>query len=426
MMLLHRLQRNSGLAVKASLAVALCFVLALLVRPDVDLENPEEEAPPPPLVAHASQQITDLLSSQGLLEYTRIMEGFHMTTIATVAVQDESTPPPQIKKFHWRMLVNEAKRLVGIGKKKPAAGSAFADGDEDSKVPPPIVVVNDAVEDKSVLDMPKKRTIGTCHVTRSFLPPDGEDDPPLFWSFPGSGNTWIRLLIEQATGHYTGSVYRDLDIIKVMPGELRCDKTVVAVKGHPNWTPFDLVDGGYKEGQRFSRLSENGREWVPNTDHWYGISGQRPTPTIRAFDAKCEAVRFNRALVVTRNPFAALWAEYQRVKSERIVDGVNGVRPRREACEADFDPADMRGHVISLMQDWVLQFVGYEGFWSGTGAGPSSSSRSRSSSNRPRETPRCRGSQPTCASRWSRPPSARLSLRTTRQSEEKRRRTSNT
>lgn len=28
-------------------------------------------------------------------------------------------------------------------------------------------------------------------------------------SFPGSGNTWVRLLLEDASGYYTGSVYTD-------------------------------------------------------------------------------------------------------------------------------------------------------------------------------------------------------------------------
>ena len=28
-------------------------------------------------------------------------------------------------------------------------------------------------------------------------------------SFPGSGNTWTRLLIEDVTGYFTGSVYWD-------------------------------------------------------------------------------------------------------------------------------------------------------------------------------------------------------------------------
>ena len=39
-----------------------------------------------------------------------------------------------------------------------------------------------------------------------FLDPPG----PItgLWSHPGSGNTWMRYLIEQATGKITGSVYK--------------------------------------------------------------------------------------------------------------------------------------------------------------------------------------------------------------------------
>ena len=33
-------------------------------------------------------------------------------------------------------------------------------------------------------------------------------------SFPGSGNTWVRYLIERATGIYTGSYYDDGDLFR--------------------------------------------------------------------------------------------------------------------------------------------------------------------------------------------------------------------
>jgi len=41
-----------------------------------------------------------------------------------------------------------------------------------------------------------------------FLPADSTLRPTLV-SFPGSGNTWVRHMIEQATGIYTGSMYPD-------------------------------------------------------------------------------------------------------------------------------------------------------------------------------------------------------------------------
>ena len=34
-------------------------------------------------------------------------------------------------------------------------------------------------------------------------------------SFPGSGNTWVRLLLEDASGFYTGSVYADGSLGKI-------------------------------------------------------------------------------------------------------------------------------------------------------------------------------------------------------------------
>lgn len=52
-------------------------------------------------------------------------------------------------------------------------------------------------------------------------------------SFPGSGNTWIRYVLERVTGIYTGSVY-NASLLKNngFPGEDRSDGTVSVVKTH--------------------------------------------------------------------------------------------------------------------------------------------------------------------------------------------------
>ncbi len=44
--------------------------------------------------------------------------------------------------------------------------------------------------------------------------------PALLYSFPGSGNTWLRLLIEYGTGIYSGSVYTDEELKSILPGKL--------------------------------------------------------------------------------------------------------------------------------------------------------------------------------------------------------------
>ena len=42
-----------------------------------------------------------------------------------------------------------------------------------------------------------------------FLPSNSTVKKAVLLSFPGSGNTWVRHMIEQASGIYTGSIYMD-------------------------------------------------------------------------------------------------------------------------------------------------------------------------------------------------------------------------
>ncbi|XP_078682313.1 WSCD family member GA21586-like [Branchiostoma floridae x Branchiostoma belcheri] len=52
-------------------------------------------------------------------------------------------------------------------------------------------------------------------------------------SFPGSGNTWLRYLVQQATGILTGSVYKDLELKRHgFPAEGCINGSVVLVKTH--------------------------------------------------------------------------------------------------------------------------------------------------------------------------------------------------
>jgi hypothetical protein len=52
-------------------------------------------------------------------------------------------------------------------------------------------------------------------------------------SFPGSGNTWLRYLLQQATGILTGSVYKDYGLLKSgFPAESISNLSVLLVKTH--------------------------------------------------------------------------------------------------------------------------------------------------------------------------------------------------
>ena len=58
-------------------------------------------------------------------------------------------------------------------------------------------------------------------------------DPVALVSVPGSGNTWVRKLMERATGICTGSIYCDIPLrIKGFVGEYVRDGSVLVVKTH--------------------------------------------------------------------------------------------------------------------------------------------------------------------------------------------------
>ena len=90
-------------------------------------------------------------------------------------------------------------------------------------------------------------------------------------SFPGSGNTWMRYLIEQASGVFTGSVYCDKGLKIVHPGEHITSANVIVVKTH----------------QAEATL-------VPVSQEMFGRS------------------HFNQAIFILRNPFDALVSEANR------------------------------------------------------------------------------------------------------------------
>ena len=70
-----------------------------------------------------------------------------------------------------------------------------------------------------------------CHGFLKYLDPPG----PLtaLASYPGSGNTWIRYLIQQATGIASGSVYNSSQFRQsCFPAEGIYNGSVIAIKTH--------------------------------------------------------------------------------------------------------------------------------------------------------------------------------------------------
>lgn len=112
--------------------------------------------------------------------------------------------------------------------------------------------------------------------------------PPHLVSLPGSGNSWVRLLIEYETGIYTGSMdTMDFELLMDggFPGEKACGIRTSAIRAHPHF--FDFVNDRLRLRHTFQR-------------------------------DKCKRglVReLKRMIVLVRNPFDALWSYYQYLQS---------------------------------------------------------------------------------------------------------------
>ncbi|XP_019622376.1 PREDICTED: WSC domain-containing protein 2-like [Branchiostoma belcheri] len=91
-----------------------------------------------------------------------------------------------------------------------------------------------------------RTVIQDIRCTKTVLLPTNSRPLTALVSFPGSGNTWVRHLIETATGIYTGSFYNDGDLFnKGFRGEKEnwLKRNTVAVKSHrfdrPHIEKFD-------------------------------------------------------------------------------------------------------------------------------------------------------------------------------------------
>lgn len=148
--------------------------------------------------------------------------------------------------------------------------------------------------------------------------------PPMFYTFPGAGNTWGRLLIEYATGIYTGSVYNDGSLLTALPGEFTCNWLVSVVKAHPHTHTFAALHG----------LK------VPSDD------------------GKCnkgQVRRFERAVLLLRDPYDSIWSEYQRRVSKSHVDGI---------LKGSFDWKRWQANAASMAhyyhEMWAVEHAGIE------------------------------------------------------------------
>jgi hypothetical protein len=107
--------------------------------------------------------------------------------------------------------------------------------------------------------------------------------PPVLLAHPGSGTTVTSLLIEYATGIFSGSIYDEDELLKLMPGYKACGQRLGIIKAHPKDFVVSAEGDMHPDSKRFMRKCHKGMIY-----------------------------NFNRFLLVLRDPWAAIWSNYQR------------------------------------------------------------------------------------------------------------------
>ena len=125
----------------------------------------------------------------------------------------------------------------------------------------------------------------TCHFIDGF-----GRSPVALASFPGSGNTWVRGLLQDTTGICTGGIYCDTTLRKNgYPGECIRSGVVLVVKTHqidPRWT-------GVHYDESIPSTHFNKLKYIPV---------------------------YSSAIFLVRNPFDALVSEWNRLQTVNSSD----------------------------------------------------------------------------------------------------------
>jgi len=129
----------------------------------------------------------------------------------------------------------------------------------------------------------------------------------LFVSYAGSGNTWIRHVIETGTGIFTGSAYGDHALLRDFGGENVADSTTICVKDHDPCNQCSKVNNvnatRHRNAPYFSRYFTRICAYCERIGYSSAIP---PLPEDLARTA-CEA---GLVLLLIRNPFDAILADF--------------------------------------------------------------------------------------------------------------------
>ena len=157
--------------------------------------------------------------------------------------------------------------------------------------------------------------------------------PALLLSYPGSGNTWVRLLLEYSTGIYTGSIFNDTTLIPILPGEMYCSRNVSVVKSHPVDVLVEITEESTR--QIHSKVV------IP----W------------KLYNDVCQhgnVESFTRFMIILRDPYRAFWSEYQRQRSS--TKGKNDKEHNQGILKSNFNRKNWNRFLLRMTKEFATQW----------------------------------------------------------------------
>eukprot|EP00924_Labyrinthula_sp_SR-Ha-C_P011230 maker-scaffold_48-snap-gene-1.40-mRNA-1 protein AED:0.00 eAED:0.00 QI:70/1/1/1/1/1/2/599/326 len=122
----------------------------------------------------------------------------------------------------------------------------------------------------------------SCSVNKTFIPAGVNLKSIAISSYPGSGNTFSRILLEEVFGIYSGSLYFDNTLSSTFPGEKK-SSNVIFVKTH-----------------------------FPCKNCWNKTKNGKKVPISENESGRITKKKYAAVLQLIRNPFRTFLAEFQR------------------------------------------------------------------------------------------------------------------
>jgi hypothetical protein len=156
-------------------------------------------------------------------------------------------------------------------------------------------------------------------------------------SFPRSGNTWLRFMIEEATGLPSGSIYPDRVLPRSSHGVVikthALDSFCYTHAVHLIRNPFDAVPSFFHWRREIAgeivpweeHISESIRDWRLHTEHWLAV--KKPVLRIKYEDLLEDPERELRE-VLTWLGFDVFQDKIAGAVSKGRLENMRGVAPR--------------------------------------------------------------------------------------------------